>query len=52
VCNSGSSGNGYVLETDKEALLIEAGCRFADIKKMLNFNVSKIQGLIISHEHG
>jgi metal-dependent hydrolase (beta-lactamase superfamily II) len=52
VINSSSKGNSYILESDNEALLIEAGCRFADVKKMLNFNISKIKGLVVSHEHG
>lgn len=51
VCNSGSSGNGYAIGNDKEVLLLEAGCRFIDIKKMLDFNVSNIVGMCVSHEH-
>jgi phosphoribosyl 1,2-cyclic phosphodiesterase len=52
VINSGSSGNGYVLHDEDEALVIECGCRFIDCKKVLNWNVRKIAGCIISHEHG
>lgn len=53
VCNSGSSGNGYALEYDNQVLLIEAGCKFNDMKKnVLNYNVSNIAGMVISHEHG
>lgn len=49
---SSSSGNGYILENENEALLIECGCRFMDCKKAMNFQISKIVGCLISHEHG
>lgn len=49
---SGSSGNSYALISDKEILLIEAGVRLMEVKKYINFQVSKIVGCIISHEHG
>lgn len=50
--STGSVGNGYVLETDSEALLIECGVKFSEIKKAIDFNVAKIKGGIITHEHG
>lgn len=49
---SGSSGNCYILENASEALIIEAGVRFKDVKIALDFNVSKIVGVVISHSHG
>lgn len=49
--STGSIGNAYILETDTEALLIECGVKFHDIKKAIDFNVSKIKGCIITHEH-
>ena len=52
VCNSGSNGNGYILQNDNEILIIECGCSLMDIKKMIDFQVSKIVGCIVSHEHG
>ena len=53
VCGSSSTGNGYAIGNDKEVLLIEAGCSFKDMKaKTLNYNVSNIVGMCISHEHG
>ncbi len=51
VCNSGSSGNGYAVCDGNEVLLLEAGCRFMDIKIMLDFNISNIKGMCISHIH-
>lgn len=49
---SGSSGNCYILENDKEALIIEAGVPFLEVKKALDFNVKKIVGVVVSHSHG
>ena len=50
--STGSIGNGYILETDTEALLIECGVKFSEIKKAIDFNFSKIVGCIVTHEHG
>ena len=52
VLGSGSDGNCYVLENEKEALIIEAGIPFMEVKKALNFNVMKIVGVAVSHSHG
>lgn len=49
---SGSSGNCYILESPAEALIIEAGMPFMEVKKALDFNVAKIVGVIITHQHG
>ena len=51
VIGSSSAGNGYILENDREALLIEAGCRFAEVKEALGYNIRKVAGCIVSHEH-
>ena len=51
VLNSNSRGNCYVLQNDTEALIIECGVRLSAVKKALNFNISKIRGVLISHEH-
>lgn len=52
VLNSGSSGNCYILESDTEALIIEAGVPFLEVKKAMDFNVRKIVGVLVSHSHG
>lgn len=51
VINSDSNGNCYVLQNSREALIIEAGVNIAEIKKALEWKVSKVAGAIISHEH-
>lgn len=52
VLGSGSSGNCYILENNTEALIIEAGLPFKEVKRALDFNVMKIVGVAISHSHG
>ena len=50
--NTGSEGNGYVIEASNgDSLLLEAGEKAINMKKVLNFNISKIQGMLVSHEH-
>lgn len=51
VVGSGSHGNCYLLETQTEVLMIEAGMKFQEVKKALNFDISKIVGCLVSHEH-
>ncbi len=52
ILGSSSSGNGYVLVSENESLIIEAGVRVIEVKKALNFQVSKVAGCIVTHEHG
>ncbi len=52
IVGSSSAGNGYLLENEKEALLIECGCKLAKVKQALNFNLKKLSGALITHEHG
>ncbi len=51
IISSSSKGNCYILENEKEALLLECGVKFSEIKKAINFNISKIVGCVITHEH-
>lgn len=51
VLGSSSAGNGYILEGETSALIVEAGVPIREAKKALNFNISKVEGLIISHCH-
>lgn len=51
VLGSNSFGNGYVLENDTEALIIETGVRLLQAKKALKFKISKVVGAIVTHEH-
>jgi len=52
ILGSSSKGNGYVLEAANDALIIEAGVKLIEAKKAINFNLSKVVGCVISHQHG
>lgn len=52
VIGTGSKGNAYVLRNEDEALLIECGMKIEAIKKALDFDLSKVVGCIVTHEHG
>lgn len=51
ILGSSSSGNGYVLENGSEALIIEAGIHLKEVKKALKFNLRKVVGCLITHQH-
>jgi phosphoribosyl 1,2-cyclic phosphodiesterase len=51
VLGSSSAGNCYILENDSEALILEAGIRFSEVKHALNYNIKKIVCCLITHEH-
>lgn len=52
VLGSSSKGNGYVIQDKNEALVIEAGVNLNSLKEAVSFNLRKIAGCIITHEHG
>jgi phosphoribosyl 1,2-cyclic phosphodiesterase len=52
VLGSSSKGNLYIMESESQVLLIEAGIRLSEVKKAIGFDVSKIVGCLVSHEHG
>jgi phosphoribosyl 1,2-cyclic phosphodiesterase len=52
VINSNSAGNCYILENEEEALILELGVRFERVKQELNFNLGKVVGAIVTHDHG
>ena len=52
VAGSSSSGNCYLLYDDKGILIIEAGVPFKQLNKLHFFDMRKVIGCIITHEHG
>ena len=52
VLGSSSKGNTYYIEDDKSIIVIEAGIPFKFVKPEIDFKISKIKGVITSHEHG
>jgi phosphoribosyl 1,2-cyclic phosphodiesterase len=52
VINSNSKGNAYILESSSgEALLLECGVHFQETKKALGFNMKRVVGCLITHDH-
>lgn len=52
VVGTGSGGNCYLLTVNGQTLVIEAGVNFKAVKKALNFDLSGVVGVLVSHEHG
>ncbi len=52
VISSSSEGNAYALEGSGETLLIEAGTPFEGTLKAIGYEVKKIVGCLVTHEHG
>jgi phosphoribosyl 1,2-cyclic phosphodiesterase len=52
VLGSSSTGNGYLLRSSAgDVLIIETGIKLAKVKEILNFDLSKVHGAILSHSH-
>lgn len=49
--NSGSSGNCYLLDSGTSILILECGVPFREIKVALDFDFSKVCGVLLTHEH-
>ncbi|WP_262247007.1 MBL fold metallo-hydrolase [Parapedobacter soli] len=53
VINSNSAGNCYLFTDDGgNTLIVECGVRFEQVKKALDFDLSKVVGVCVTHEHG
>lgn len=52
VISTGSKGNCYFLEAENgETLIVECGINHNTIKQALDFNLEKVSGCIVTHEH-
>ncbi|MFC4102878.1 MBL fold metallo-hydrolase [Paenibacillus xanthanilyticus] len=49
---SSSAGNAYHVTDGQTDLLLEAGVRYKDMQRALNYKMSGIAGCLITHEHG
>lgn len=49
---SSSAGNSYRITDGKTPLLLDAGLRYRDIQRGLDFQVSSLAGCLVTHEHG
>ena len=52
ILGSSSAGNCYLFDNGKECLLVECGVPFKRVQTAINFDISRIVGCVISHEHG
>lgn len=48
---SGSSGNCYLLSTETETLVLDCGLPIREIKKGLDWDISKVVGVLCTHFH-
>lgn len=51
VIGSGSKGNTYLLETSKETLILDLGCKWSEVKECSNFKNGRVVGALCSHCH-
>lgn len=51
VISSGSTGNSYIIEAGGEILLLELGVPFGDILKGWDYDISRVVGCLVTHEH-
>lgn len=51
VIGTGSTGNSYCLKHDNDTLLLDLGVTMDKIYKALNFNLSCVDGCVVSHFH-
>ena len=51
VLGASSAGNCYLLESNTECLILDAGIKPIEVKKVLDFNISKVVGVVVSHSH-
>lgn len=51
VLGSSSKGNCYILDDGKEALIVEAGIPLKSVKEALGFNIRKVVGCCVTHQH-
>lgn len=54
VVNTGSThGNCYVLKSNSgEILLLDCGCNYKKILRGIDYQISNVSGVLLSHEHG
>jgi len=51
VIGSSSKGNCYILEGEHHKLILEAGIKFDEVKKALEFKLDYVAGCLVTHSH-
>ena len=52
ILGSSSAANGYVLDNGHEALALECGCPLPDLQRAVGFDLRRVAGVLLTHEHG
>lgn len=52
VLATGSSGNGYVLRCGADVLLLECGVKLDTVLQALDYDISNVTGVLVTHKHG
>lgn len=48
---SGSKGNCYSLMNDEEILILDAGIKYKDVLKGIDYRISDVVGVVVTHKH-
>ena len=48
---SSSSGNSYVITSNGNKLIVELGCNFKEVLKAVDYDLTSIEGCLVSHCH-
>lgn len=51
VFGSGSKGNGYLIDDGRSQLIIECGVPFKTVQQKMKHDLTKVAGVLVSHEH-
>lgn len=52
VLATGSSGNSYILRCGEDILLLECGIHFKEVLMSLDYDITGVQGVLVTHKHG
>lgn len=52
VFGSSSKGNCYHIDDGSISILLDAGVNFKQVQKLMNFKMSSIEGVLVTHSHG
>ena len=51
VIGSGSTGNGYIIESNGKKLIVELGCKWKFYLEALKYDIENVEGALASHRH-
>ena len=51
IIGSGSTGNGYIIESNGKKLIVELGCNFKEVLKAVEYDLSSVAGALCTHRH-